>query len=316
MVVNILKSPELDPKASKSFLDTKGCSNCIRHLAKTLLTCFTTSVVQKWNGLAKRIFKYSSKKPAALKASLRDHFNEVRPSNSQIKLDPLFWYNHWCYYGKFFDSLLNFSRPLKFTYSESPRSVSLRFDSKDLKAQFPEVDVLRELERKMNLTSPIRSILLTKYGQFKVLTKRVEKPSRKRPPSCFLKKCSKELIRLLKIAQSNRSHISMKTKCKDNFSVVVADPGQKNIFEGLTLNFGQGHVKIEPFRLTATRWRHLSGTSDLIHSWNQALKRADVRKMPIALRQRCFYRYQISYQKRRQRALDTICRTVFKVPKG
>ena len=114
LVVNILKSPNLDPRDVNREIDTQGCSNCIRHLAKTLLTNFTTSVKQKWNGLATRVFRISSRKPEGCKNAIRSHFSELQPFESQIKLDPLFWYNQWCFTALFFDSIFKFSRKFKY----------------------------------------------------------------------------------------------------------------------------------------------------------------------------------------------------------
>ena len=311
LVVNILKSPNLDVNNVDQSIDARGCKNCIRHLAKTLLTNFTTSVMQKWSGLAERVFRVTSKKPDGPKISIRTHFNDLRPSKMQIKLDPLFWFNRWCNCALFFDSILNFTRRLKLSYSELPRTVSLRFDGIDLGHLFPEVKILDELKEKMNLNQTIRSIQLTKSGQFQIIVDR--KPCKKSNPNLdFLKKYSTEIEKVLKSGSHKRRSRTIHSNSQDTFSVVVADPGKKNLFEGLSLNFYPNRVKIEPFRLTASKWRQVAGTTDLIHSWNQALKDPNVRDMEISLRYRVFHRYRVRQKRTRQSALDSTLTKIFK----
>ena len=124
---------------------------------------------------------------------------------------------------------------------------------------------------KLQLKSRIQSILLTKSGQFKVLVERKLRSPQRQMNLNLLKKNCKEFQRLLKICSSKCHRKTMKTKCKDTFSVVVADPGQKNLFQGLTLNIQDSKVNIVPFKLTNNQWRNISGDTDFIHSWNQAM---------------------------------------------
>ena len=312
IVVHILKSENLDPNSVRSELDKKGCSNCIRHVAKVLLSCFSTSVYQKWTGLATRIYRSTFRKPERLRNAIRNHFQELKPSKSQIRLDPLFWFNQWCVYAQLFNSLLNFKRKINLKYSEAPRAVSLRFDANDLNFHFQNVNILKEIQIEMNLDQTVSSIVLTKYGQFRIMVVRAEKV-KKKPNTSLLSKYRNEIERVLNISSSRRSQRSINSSSKHNFTVVAADPGQKNLFEGVTLNFSKHQVQILPFRLSSSQWRQLSGTADLTHAWNQAFANSPCSTLPVAKRMISFHRYEIRKKKQEQRALDTVLEKNFKV---
>ncbi|RMG35907.1 MAG: hypothetical protein D6732_08915 [Methanobacteriota archaeon] len=298
LVVNILRSEKLDPATAES---CSGIQNVLRHLAKTLLTCFTTSVIQKWDGLDKRLHRASRRSAGTY---IKRWFCENRPSKYQIKLDPLFWYCEWVYWSSLFHRILKLRRPFKLRYSTAERAPCLRFDKKDLQVLFPNQHVLKTIGEHLGIAPT--SLIYTKQGQVRVLIKRSKRKNQRRRTGLeLLKKHKSKILRVLeKYRHKKAKHFTCDISSKLN--VLCLDPGQKNLFEGVVLKINAGRAIIEPVKVTNGLWRLLSGTSDFVHSWNQALEKPGVVALPVALRQRKLHRYYLRKKKSRDRALDTV----------